>query len=136
MRPLLMPDRDAIRIFSLATVILVSLLNVIAFLFFGHESEHFPPGFPIFEITKAIIIFSFLYIFAPAIIVLRVASAPINSVVFAIALLTCGVACYFLYAYFFVCKGHLDSSGQCNIYKFFNIPVFWVGAFLCLFPKK
>lgn len=125
-------DFEPVRALALAAVCLVTAINIAAFIFFGNGGENFfPKQIRLSEAAMALLMFTILYILAPAFIGLRIVTAPKGSAIFPIAFLTCAAAGFFLYVYFFVC----GPTGQCNLFKFLNIPVFWAGAFFCLFPS-
>jgi hypothetical protein len=128
----LLRDNGIARILMLGIVVLVAAINIVAIIFFGNYSGGaYSSPISFADIVWSFIPFCFGYILAPAFIGLRVAAAPRNSHVFLIAFVTCVLASILL-LFFFKCGG----KPQCNLYKFINIPVFWVGAFVCLFPEK
>jgi len=128
---LLLRDTDPTRIIALGFVTLVAGANIAVPLFLGNELRFWLDRLVLSEVASDILLFSIGYIFAPAFIGYRVATAPQKSGVFPIALLTCGAVGLLLYAYIVPCS----SSPQCNLYLALNIVAFWIGAFFCTFPK-
>lgn len=125
-------DKNTGRLLVLVVVFIVAALNIVATVWFGNYpggdySSPISPG----DIVWSIVPFLFFYVLAPALICRRVIWAPGNSHVFPIAIATSLLVGGFLYL-FFGC----GAGAQCNLFKFVNIPIFWIGAFACLFPEK